>query len=298
MTPRPTLTRRRFLVISAAALALPARAEPIRWQGTALGADATLTLHAPAPLAHQAIAIVQQELIRAEAQFSLYKPGSALSQLNATGRLDHPDPDFVALLRQVDAVHTTTSGAFDPTVQPLWQALASGADPATVRHLIGWNRVRVTDTQIRLAPGQSLTLNGIAQGFVTDRIATRLRGLGLTRVLVNIGEFAAIGGPFRMGVTDPRHGQVHTQILQNRAIATSAPAATLLRGHPHILNPQDSENNTDWSSVTVTAPHAGLADALSTAFCLMSPQNIRATLPHHPQTSALLATDSGTLLQI
>lgn len=42
-------------------------------------------------------------------------------------------------------------------------------------------------------PGMQLTLNGIAQGFITDHISTRLKDAGYQHVLVELGETRAIG---------------------------------------------------------------------------------------------------------
>lgn len=287
--PRP-LTRRRFLTISAMALALPARAEPIRWQAQAMGAQAEVTLHAPAPLAEQAIQAVQQEIARGEALFSLYDSASALVRLNRDGRLPNPDPTFCTLLRQCDKAHHLTGGAFDPTVQPLWQALATGGDTDAARTLIGWPRVSISADQITLAPGQALSLNGIAQGYVTDRVAARLRTLGLGRVLVNIGEFSALGGPWHLGIADPEWGLVATRTLTDRAIATSSSRATLVGGHSHILG----RTAPLWSSVSVETNSAALADALSTGFALMPENAIHTVLPRLPgSTRVLLVTFEG-----
>jgi thiamine biosynthesis lipoprotein len=283
------ISRRRFLTISACALAAPAKAAPIRWQGRAMGAEATLTLNAPAPLASRAIAIVTRALRHAEAQFSLYQPTSALSRLNATGRLSAPHPDFVALLRQSGHVHHATQGLFDPTVQPLWAALAKGQDTSHAMNLIGWDRVTFNDDEIRLSPGQALTLNGIAQGFVTDQIASRLHGIGLRQVLVNIGEFKAIGGPWPVGVADPKHGLFNETQLTDQAIATSSADATRVGQHSHILSPV-GKSKPLWSTVSVLAPNATLADAASTAFILMNKKQIQsslAQLPRHVRVTLL-----------
>lgn len=284
------MNRRRFLAISAAALALPARAEPIRWTGRALGAEATLTLHAPAAQAQAAIAAVQAELTHIEALFSLYGPASHLSRLNAEGRLPDPHSDLLDLLRHADTAHRWTGGAFDPTVQPLWQALATGGNTHAAKRLIGWDRVRISEHEITLSPGQALTLNGIAQGYATDRIAARLRTLKMHRVLVNIGEYAAVGGPWRLGIADPAQGLIATRTLHDRAIATSSAHATLVGGHSHLLGPHAPL----WSTVSVEANNATLADALSTGFSLMNEATIRATLAQLPeQVSVLLADEHG-----
>ena len=47
----------------------------------------------------------------------------------------------------------------------------------------------------------------------------------LKKVLINIGEFAALGGLFTLGISDPAYGLVGTTKLSNRAVATSSLAA-------------------------------------------------------------------------
>lgn len=260
------MSRRRFLTISAAvALARPGHAA--EWRGTAMGAEMQITLHGPPALTEKALKAAQTRLRQIEAMFSLYDPASDLSRLNAAGVLHNPAPDFVALLRLSSHVHDLTGGLFDPTVQPLWLALAQGTDPAPARPLIGWHRVQITSTRITLAPGQALTLNGIGQGFAADAIRDTLRQHGLTRALVDMGEFAALGGPWRVGVADPAFGLVLDRPLNGNAIATSSPAAMALGAGGHILNPL-AESSPQWSTVSVESHSAALADGLSTALCL------------------------------
>lgn len=293
------ISRRRFLTISAAALAAPASATaPVRWQGQALGASASLTLHAPAPLASRAIAMVQRTLVHAESLYSLYREDSALARLNRTGILRDPHPEFLSLLRLADRVHHATGGAFDPTVQPLWQALATGGNTEAARDLIGWDRLIADPDQVQLAPGQALTLNGIAQGVITDQVARKLRAIGLRQVLVDIGEFAAIGGPWPLGVADPLHGVIDHIQLTDRAVATSSAEATRVGDQSHILDPT-GQMVPQWSTVSVTAKSATLADAASTAFMLMSAPRIRAAQSKLGEgIVATLVDEEGQVLRI
>lgn len=273
-----SLTRRRFLCISAAALCAGASpVAPARWRGIALGAEAEITLHGPGAEAALTDAIARVRGI--ERAFSLYDPGSELSRLNASGWLA-PSPAFRALLQQADAVHRATGGAFDPSVQPLWQALARGTDVETARALTGWERVTIAQ-EITLAPGQALTFNGIAQGFATDVVTDLLASSGFGRALVNIGEHRALGGPWRLGLSDPAAGYLGTRTLADGAIATSSPAALRLGTGGHILDPRGSRAPL-WSTTSVEAESAALADALSTACCLLEPDEIRRAMAALP----------------
>lgn len=264
------MNRRRLLAVSAAALCAPRRAQArTLWQGRAFGADCRLTLVGPARDAERAIAALPALIEGIEAEFSLYRP-SSLNRLNATGRLV-PSAAFRALAELADRVHGLTGGAFDPTVQPLWQALADRQ--AAVAAPVGWQHVGLGEV-ITLQPGMALTLNGIAQGFGADAVKALLASLGFEEALIDMGETAAIGGPFRLAISDPAAGHLGTRSLLGTAIATSSPWATLVNCHPHILHPLGLPPL--WSTVSVEATTAALADALSTALVFLDRARIAA----------------------
>lgn len=256
------MKRRRFLQIAAAAFATPARAST--WTGRAFGADLAITLEGD--LAAATLAQVRAEISAIEAVFSLYDPGSEISRLNVTGRItaSHRMAEVLAL---ATAAHAETGGRFDPTVQALWAG--RGTD------LVGWGRVRVGPV-VRLGAGQMLTLNGIVQGYAADRISTILQAAGYGEMLVDMGEFRATGRAYHLGVEDPISGYLGRRRLDSgRAMATSSPMATQSpQGGAHIFGPQNEA--LQWSSVVIEAPSAAMADALSTAACLMTRIEIEA----------------------
>ena len=287
------ISRRRFLAITAAAtVAGPSRAQI--WRGHALGAEVSVQLDMAgdaAPL----FAAIESELRSIEAAFSLYDPASGIRRLNAAGRLAM-SRDWRALLPELDRLHCVTGGLFDPTVQPLWQALARGDDPSPARAGIGWARVRWDGNGIRLGRGQALTLNGIAQGHATDRVRARLRDAGLGRCLINIGEFAALGGSYRLGLTDPIHGHLGQITLDDTAVATSSPMADRVGGQAHILH---ATARPRWSTVSVVAENATLADGLSTALVLAPKAEARGMVRALPGVRAVrLVDDAGDLVTL
>jgi thiamine biosynthesis lipoprotein len=217
--------------------------------------------------------------------FSLYDPTSALSQLNNTGHMIHPDPRFTGLMLAADHGYHQTHGLFDPTIQPLWQALATGSETTQAAAAIGWNRVQHNAREIRLDRAQALTFNGIAQGFATDMITDHLTKLGMTETLVNIGEYRAIGGPFQLGLRDPQHGHLGTRTITNTAIATSSPA--MPDAAQHIIHPHQSAR---WSTVSVEAASATVADYLSTALCL-APRDQIAEIAKNPDIHRITFVD-------
>jgi len=282
------MTRRRFLTVSAAALAagqaLAATGDAAVWQGRALGAEARITLAgAGGAEARAAFREVAHVLAALEARWSLFAE-SDLVRLNRTGILANPTPEVLALFDLAGRVHDATGGVFDPTVQPLWLALAAGGDSSAARHLIGWNRVAVTPEAIRLEPGMGLTFNGIAQGAAADAVAGVLLRRGFGNVLVDVGEQVALGerpggGPWQAEIALPDGQQVSRAELAGIALATSSPLGTRLPGgQGHILDPRTGLTATARRLVSVMAPQAAVADALSTAFCAMDDESIRTAL--------------------
>ncbi|WP_420583488.1 FAD:protein FMN transferase [Ruegeria sp.] len=290
------LTRRRFLTISAACAAIPAIAGPVaHWRGIALGAPASLRLEGVTDTeAAPIFASVEAELDRLEAIFSLYRPESELSRLNASGLLKHPSPELLSLLSLCDVLHDVSEGAFDPTIQPLWSALVNGTGELglqTAQEAVGWQKVSVTRDEIRLPiPGvAAVTLNGIAQGEITDRIANLLRSFGLQNVLVNMGEIAGLGNrtdgaAWQVGLAGPNDVMLSRIELHNRAVATSVPGAMLLmNGSGHIFDPRSRLVFHD--AISVSAPTAAMADGLSTSLCVTPSERVDLVLSQFPDAS-------------
>jgi thiamine biosynthesis lipoprotein len=183
---------------------------------------------------------------------------------------------LLQVLSVAGAVHAASGGHFDPTVQPLWQALAEGHDPGKAQEKVGWQRLRFDTDRVEL--DGALTLNGIAQGFATDAVIKVLRRHGMGRGLVEIGEIAAQGGPWTIGIADPDHGVVLSRSLTDAAMATSSPYALRLGTHGHILHPRGHAPK--WSTLCVEADSAAVADGLSTALCFMDADALAARSDH------------------
>ena len=327
------ITRRRFIHITGMVTAMSliptfrTRAatslEPVRWRGVALGADASLTIYHPdRPAAARVIDSALAEVRRLESIFSLYSPDSVLSRLNAAGGFDAPPQELVELLAACETFSRITGGAFDATVQPLWDVYAAhfssaDADPAgpsadaiaTARRKVGHANVAVTPASIRFVQsGMSLTLNGVAQGYITDRVSALLRSEGIGHTLVDMGEIRALDGhpaghPWTVAIRDPRQsGRTLTDVpLQESAIATSSPLGTRLDASGrfnHIFDPVTGACASRYLSVSVEAPTATIADALSTAFCLMPMGDAKRALAAAGGRHAWFLAHDGTLSAI
>ncbi|MGI9436894.1 MAG: FAD:protein FMN transferase [Geminicoccaceae bacterium] len=302
-------TRRRLLTIMGAAAGIgllpsigrAASAPRWGWRGSALGAKAEMTLvHPDEATAKKLMRLAVDEIERLENIFSLYRPDSEISRLNRDGYLGAPSPDLISLLSTARRISDLTDGAFDVTVQPLWRLYADhfsqpDADPrgpsATaieeVVQLVGYTAIELEASSIRLArPDMAVTLNGIAQGYITDRIVDLLRAHGIEQTLIDLGEIRALGNrpdgrPWQVAVDGA--GSKAPIGLIDRAIATSGSKGTTFDGigrlH-HIFEPASGRPSGNDRSLSVIAKHATLADALSTALVAM-PEEKRASLNEH-----------------
>ena len=321
------VTRRRALTLIGAAAGLPlvagraSRADPpvFEWRGQALGAEARLLLaHPDAAEARRAAARCVAEIARLERVFSLFNPASELSRLNRDGRLPAPSHDLRLLLAESQRFGALSAGAFDVTVQPLWRLTAAhfarpGHDPdgppekqiAAARALVDYRNVDLAQGRIAFVrPGMAITLNGIAQGYITDRAADLLHESGFDNVLIQLGETRALGRPapdrpWRVALPDPWDGSADQGSfdLVNQAVAASSSAAARFDAagrHHHLFDPATGASAAGTLAVTVSAERATTADALSTTLAVAPPDAGERVLRAAGPARALVVLPDGT----
>jgi thiamine biosynthesis lipoprotein len=205
-------------------------------------------------------------------------------------------------------------------------ARRSGAIPspeqlAEAQSLVGGQWVELDEAQktIRfLRRGVRLNLGSIGKGYAVDRAVEHLVAAGVSDFLVH-GEYSSVaargaaslssptgrgaGGegelgparpPWKIGVKDPlrderRLGQVE---LHDRALGTSGAQFQSFRHrgrrYGHILDPRTGWPADGVLSVTVLAPTAAEADALSTAFYVMGAEAAMDYCRQHPLVAVIL----------
>jgi FAD:protein FMN transferase len=265
-----------------------------------------------------AAALEALDLIQSlERQLSFFKPDSDISEINrraADGAVE-VEPRLFALLAWAMQLGRESGGAYDLTSAPLWEAWGfarrEGALPsperlAEARAKTGWDGIDLDASQqtIRfLRPGMKLNLGSIGKGYAVDRAVEHLLAAGVADFLVH-GGYSSVAArgladspastPWTVGVRDPlrddlRLGQIE---LRDRALGTSGSQFQSFRHRGrrfgHILDPRTGWPAEGVHSVTVLAPTAAEADALSTAFYVMGAEAALNYCRDRPSITALV----------
>lgn len=329
MRYKQPMTRRRAITICAgagagamAALGSPrgqAKMPEMEWRGQALGGQARITIrHADEAVARRVVGFCVGEIERLERIFSLYRSDSEILHLNREGRLDSPSHDFRLLLGEALRYGNLSGGAFDVTVQPLWRLYSShfAARPETTkgpgrkeieraRTLVNYRNIDLDNGRAVLAHrNMEVTLNGMAQGYITDRIADMLRDAGMTDVLVDMGEIRALdGGTWKVGIEDPHQSgrTIRELSIEGGAVATSAGLGSKFDGagrFHHLFDPATGDSADNCLSATAIARTAMEADALATALAVSPHEKAGNLVRAFRGSRAIIVTARGGTMEI
>jgi len=296
--PHEVVTRRRAIGILAATAAAAAVGAPrtaaaeLEWRGLAMGTDARIVFCGAAEAkVHATTAAVVAEIERLERALSLFRSDSEICRLNRNSLLTAASGDFRRALALALAIADLTDGLFDPSVQALWEAhvdwfasSAAAALPpddalAAARAAVDWRRIRMDGDLIWLRPGQRITLNGLGQGYVTDRIADLLRARGFDHVLVDLGEQRALGAREDGAPWWIARDGAPAIALADGALATSEGTGCVLGADGaahHLFDPRTGRSAQHWRRISVHHQSAAVADALSTALYAASAIEVEA----------------------
>ena len=296
-----------------------------------MGTFVTVTVpHADADQLAAFTRVAQSHVRELDAMLSTYKPDSDISRLNrATAGTPVPvAPHTRRVLELALAFAKETGGCFDPTVGPLvrlW-GFNGGTTPdtpiapsilRTVLAQTGYGRLSLSNDTARLEPAPSdgdtripsqpptvhVDLGGIAKGYAVDICFQDAEALGLRRAMVNIGgNIRCIGstdkGPWKIGVRNPFDtGQLMGVISlpPGMAVATSGNYERFVsiagKRYAHIIDPRTGYPVEGMAGVTVLAPTATDADAMSTTLFVLGAEAGAQWLTRRPDCHALFVPD-------
>lgn len=289
--------------------------------GTALTIQA-MTDH-PAQ-AQRAIDQAFREIARLDGILSVHRPDTPLMDLNREGGLRSAPPELLAVLQRAQQFHGLTGGAFDVTIKPVldlyldsFRQTGQAPDPEALerrRELVGASRLVISpDGRVELPQsGMGVILDGLAKGYVIDRVTEVLRAGGVRHALIDAGDARALGGKepgraWRLGVRDPRHSSgdggapLDVLGLQDRAVATSGDYERFFtpdRRLHHVIDPRTATSPGELSAVSVTAPSAMDANALAVSAMVLGREPGAALIRSFPGATALMVTKLGEVIKL
>lgn len=257
------------------------------------------------------------EMDRLIAVLSRFDPTSPVWALNHDGAIDHPPTELALLVHRAMSYYRISAGAFDITVKPLvdlfrdrlCQTVArepSDGELAETLERVGAEHVEITDRAIRFArPDMGITLDGIAKGFIVDRMSDALVRHGLNNHLINAGGEIKTAGtkehgqPWTVAVESPwARGDWRDAVHPGGgAVATSGSyeiAFNQERSYHHIVSARTGKSPVCNASVTVVAPSTMAADALATSVFGMTPETGIRFLDGLPRCAGLIIGSDGT----
>lgn len=203
---------------------------------------------------------VQAVLEHWEQVMSTWRADSDLMRFN---RGEAATRDLQRVLTLAEQMRESTGGCFDARV--LEQVHEAGFAPE----------------------GKGIDLSGIGKGYAVDRVAERLRAMGLRDFLFQLAGETIAGDkawPVGIEVPDPGGSRVAKTIsLQNRALATSGNYRQFQNTErgivSHIIDPRTGEPVIRaFSAVTVIAEDCATADAWATALFVSGKREVPASL--------------------
>jgi thiamine biosynthesis lipoprotein len=229
---------------------------------------------------------VFREIDRLENELSRFLEGSDIYRLNHArpGSRLPVSPDTFTCLQLAFSMTQRTRGAFDITYASSKHCRGTREDPL----LLDENDLSV---EVCTA-GLTLDLGGLGKGYALDRVRFLLVDWGINRCLIHGGGSSILamdppegmsGWPVRVGAADRP-----TLLAMNR-LALGA-SGREVRGE-HIVDARRGCHGDRHDRVLrswVTASQAAMADALATAFMVMSPEEVAACCAVNHDVGALL----------
>lgn len=245
------------------------------------------------------------EMSRLIGIFDYRNSATPLARLNQDGSLAAAPPELLEIIKRSLEFGRLSQGAFDISVLPIVQAYQVGqTETSHLLDLVDYRNIIVDGTRIRFARlGMSITLDGIAKGWIVDAGVAVLKGLGFENVLVEAGgdmmaSSSNINGEeWRIAVSNPRPNMgtqfVTSFTVKNKAVTTSGDYLNYFSSDYsiyHIIDPRVGRSPSELSSATVIATNAAEADALSTTLMVLGVRDGLNYIESLPQIEALLIT--------
>ena len=254
------------------------------------------------------------EVDRLELEMSRFLSNSDISRLNAAevGETVDLGLDTFECLRRAREMHEKTGGAFDISVGALYACWLdedrrlrqpSEDEIEQAHELTGMKHLEIDDEDFCakvLTEGVKLDLGGIGKGFAAEKVAELLSEWSLEQSLVLAGASSVLcvgvpegmsGWPMKL-----RNPGKRTEVFARFDLKEGAVSGSGRQKGQHIIDPRSKEAGpvegrlAAWS----IAPDAIAADASSTAFMMLSDEEISDYCLANEGTAAIILPQVGS----
>lgn len=254
---------------------------------------AITAIHPSRDQAEEAIGLAYEEIDRLGKVLSHYDSASPVAELNGSGKVGGIPEELSEVVARAMYFNRETGGAFDITVKPMIDlyrdSFAAGNSPAeadierTLQRVGGDNLVYRNGVLQFAASDMAITLDGIAVGYIVDKVSALMSKHGVVNHLINasgdirVSGSAAQGKAWTVAIQDPDKKRDYPDVVSmtEGAISTSGNYEIYYDREKlfhHIVDGRTGHSPQLARSVTVMAPTVLEADALSTGVFVMGPK--------------------------
>lgn len=253
----------------------------------------------------QAAQAVFKEIDRIERLFNRFDPSSEISSINRLepGQKLSIGVETFECLALAEEIRRATAGAFDINVGALIKYQGSGTPLSLdLCRTSGGFEAGLPAAEPGGGGRLDLDLGGIGKGYALDRVVDILADWSVENALVHGGTSTAIGIGEPPGARDPKRGWPvgvgggwacpgvpKSFRLSGRALSGSGME---VKGR-HVLDPRTGLAASGHLAAWASHPAAAVADALSTAFMVMTTEDVAAYCRLHSEVWALVVKDGG-----
>ena len=224
---------------------------------------------------------------------SNYDDKSSVSVLNREGKLENAPAELIDIINISKEYNKKTMGAFDITVNPVLELWSEGLwnEPEEIQNqkikealsLMGSDQINVSGSTVTFGKkNMSLTLGGVAKGYIVDKVIDLIKSEGIDNALVNAGgDLRALGtkpdgASWKISLENPENTaqQIVEFSLSDMAVATSGNYYRYFdpdKKVHHIIDPRTGLSANSCISVTIIAENAATADILATSVFVLGP---------------------------
>lgn len=251
--------------------------------------DTTFRLRVAGVRAQTAARVARETAARLERQLDAFDDASAVSQLNRDSAVQNEH--LARIVRRGLEYYDRTEQVFDihqGRVEHDLKAYLRGDDDALPET---FDTGTVTVDGPRVSTDVSLDLNGLAKGYIVDRVAAVLDGLGRRGFVSGGGDMSPPSGP--VAIESPYGDDRPLKTLDTEwAIATSGGYRRQRNGIDHVYDPTTGRLGSRHDVITVLARRDCMeADALATTLSALPLDDALSVAERWEGLEALLVHD-------